>query len=261
MRLSEFKGLEGFIFFYFKNNPKEYLKEFQAGFLYMNNLNFFIEKEKKENKKGIGDKYEASQVLTNVEAKFYDYETNEYIGAADAGVTSFKFNEDGLRPIFCLSMISPEDFIVEDKEKIQDDQYKITAIMDMEEEKKKKLLEEFQGEVLVIKAKPFLDRLKESFQEQGYSFKGRKVRYDDYKLNNFERLKSFHDEGVDHLFWKDKSLSYQSEYRVLITNEFNEGPIKPNIGDLSDISFFMSVEELVNKQWKVELYATLEQID
>lgn len=58
--LSDYGGmLENMVVCLFKHNERKYLEDLRLGNIYMNNFKYFIDREKKDACKGIGDKYEA----------------------------------------------------------------------------------------------------------------------------------------------------------------------------------------------------------
>ena len=71
----------------------------------MNTLRFFKELEEKTKVKGMGDKDEASTILTELDVKFYDYETNELVYKGTAGRGSITSEEDLQKHVFCLSYL------------------------------------------------------------------------------------------------------------------------------------------------------------
>ncbi|KAB7704030.1 hypothetical protein F9802_19185 [Bacillus aerolatus] len=68
----------------------------------MNNFEYYINLEKESGKKGVGDKFEATQVFTEIGIKIYDKETDKlFLKGTSAGM-QFRMNGDEKRPVYCL---------------------------------------------------------------------------------------------------------------------------------------------------------------
>ncbi|WP_269410370.1 hypothetical protein [Lentibacillus daqui] len=147
------------------------------------------------------------------------------------------------------------EFIVEKEEKIDDYNLRIKARSLVAEERKRKLKENFQGEILLI-ANPeeFVNRFEKYIARNNMAYKAKLVKYDDFSVNNRERMDSHNKEkSLDYLFWKDDTLSFQQEYRIVITSELNRGPVKHNIGDISDLTMYLDLSELLDEGLSIEM--------
>lgn len=95
--------------------------------------------------------------------------------------------------------------------------------------------------VVVTQAKPFIDRVVGAAKDEGFGLKAGLVEYYDPSLfsGNFSE-----DEAV---FRKRKEFQHQREYRFSFdTGTSGDGPIKLNIGDISDIALLCSTSEVNN---------------
>ncbi len=261
-KLSEvpkFNKYKDWIGLFIKFSP--YTDSLIKGNLYMNNLQYYINREIETGDRGLGDKVEASvfmsglnfkvektgEALENTSANY----TIRFVGDTDLGIkleTSLDVSEtkglplegtganlklqldsDGKRPVFCLFSVTIDNMTIVD----ENEEFYI-AELDYTSEEKEKMIREFGDEMLVIDPGYFCERVEKAFLEKGYELVHRRVRYDDYSINTIERLESYRND--DFFFWKDKYFEHQNEYRFIIPNLETDEPIIINIGDISDIS-------------------------
>ncbi|GGG02146.1 hypothetical protein [Paenibacillus abyssi] len=240
-RLSEIDGNETTqlcLFLKFATE-KWHLESLQSGKLRMNNLKRFIDMEKNEGKKGMGDLLEVSNVINLLNFKLIDPDTDEVIfeGKSSRGVMTL--NHCTPKPVFCLAMVDSKMLeVIEEDDKC----YKCKVVfLDIQ---KRRFIEDFGNHVMVLPVSGFLERVIKAFDKHEYGYVYQPVLYDDFNVNHSNRLKSFEEENTDVFFWKDKSIEYQNEFRIVILNKDIEEPLVTEIGDLSDISFITTSEKL-----------------
>ncbi|PGL58489.1 hypothetical protein [Bacillus cereus] len=258
--LPKFNKYKDWIALYIKFSP--YTDSLIKGDLYMNNLQYYINREIETGDRGLGDKLEASVFMSGLNfrvektGKVPSEDTGanytiRFEGDTDLGIKletsldvpetkglplegtganlKLRFDSDAKKPAFCLFSVTIDNMtIVDENEKFY------IAELDYTSEEKEKMIREFGNEMLVIDPKYFSDRVEKAFLEKGYELVHRKIRYDDYSVNTIERLESY--KNNDFFFWKDKYFEYQNEYRFVIPNVETDEPIIVNIGDISDIS-------------------------
>ncbi|WP_153123261.1 hypothetical protein [Peribacillus tepidiphilus] len=228
-------------FLFLKFSAKEYLELLQSGKLHMKNFKTYIDWEKREGKKGIGDIYEATQVMNDLDVKLVDPETNEVVLEGTASRITVTFDQLIYKPVFCMTGINASAMKV-----INETEEYVEVILNFSEEEKKIIEQVFGDHVLVISPKQFMDIINEKFKELGYSFKAKFVRYDDFSINNKERIEIYHNLDPDLYFWKDCSIKYQREYRIVILNKDIEEPLNLDIGDISSFTTILPTYKLFN---------------
>jgi hypothetical protein len=237
-RAEEYKGrILGFLKF---GSELSHLESLRKGNIYMNNFNYFIELEKKTGKKGMGDKNEAAQVMSNMEINFYDPITNELMGTAHATSMNFRYDDYKFKPVFCLYAITAEMFeIVEETE-----EYCNTALT-FTYDQRQELLNSFGEHVLYIKPE-FTTRISNYLNENDYAYTRGMVKYRDFSVNEKERLEAYHKQDTDSFFFKDIYFKNQNEYRLVILNNNVEDKLEINIGNLEDIAFLLNSQDVLN---------------
>ncbi|MEH6945208.1 hypothetical protein [Bacillus sp. JJ722] len=215
MNLTEYTGAESaFPMFLVKFGELDHMKALQSGCLYMKNLGYFIDLEKKTGVKGRGDRLEGAYVLADLEAVISDPETGEKVRLAS--VSSMHFRTDWIRerPVFCLFTITSDMFEL-DGEKHNQMVFKLTFT----EKQKEKIEKEFGDSALFISFDPFVQQIDSVFKETGLQYKRGLVNYYDYSVNEAVRLELMKKFGhLDICFAKDQVYKYQNEYRVIIQN-------------------------------------------
>lgn len=224
------------------------LESLQKGVLYMNTLRFFKELEEKTKVKGMGDKDEASTILTELDVKFYDYETNELVYKGTAGRGSITSEEDLQKHVFCLSYL---DF--GSLEIIEEGTNFVKTIFNFSDKQKKEFVESFGKHVMVISCSDFINNISNSFKKRSIAWAADKVKYSDFKINYMDRLQDHINNRSGKYFWKDRYFENQKEYRVIVLNRDSDDPIQINIGDLTNKSFITSTEELFNNRFYFEV--------
>mgnify|MGYP001010098224 CR=1 FL=1 len=224
------------------------LESLQKGTLYMNTLKFFKELEEKTNIKGMGDKDEGSTILTELNLKFYDYETNELVYEGAASRSAITMGEDLQKHVFCMCYL---DF--GSLEIIEEGTDYVKATFSFSDEQKQDFVESFGQYVLVISCNDFLNSVKEAFKKESIDWATDKVKYSDFSINYMNRLEDYINNRNGKYFWKDKFFEKQKEYRLIVLNRDSDDPIQLDIGDLTTHSFITSTEELFNNRFYLEV--------
>ncbi|WP_232699434.1 hypothetical protein [Brevibacillus daliensis] len=236
-----------YMFVKFQNN-KDHLLSLQKGQLYMNNGRYFAELEKKSGTKGIGDKYELSQVMNKVSLSFHHSETSELLFEAEADVLSISMNAYMTKPLFCITQIDSQSLkIVKEYEESVDCQF------DFGENDIEQLVKDFGEYALIISPGPFKERLNKALIDQGLLAHQGKISYVDYKVNSVERLESYHEFDPNHFFIKDLSFSHQREYRIVLASVDSEEPFVLDIDDLTDISILIETRDLFSGNFSLKI--------
>jgi len=246
MKLSEVPKYKDNIIAFLKFT--DYIDSLQEGNLYMNNFQYYINREKETGDRGVGDKLEASQVLSKVEFKMYNQDTGELAFSGTSGSINFHFDLDVKRPVFCIFALHSDNLSIVD----ENDEYYI-AEMNFTEEEKEKMLKEFGEQMLIINPKNFIERVDKTLSGMGYNYVSGRVNYDDYSINNSKRLESYRKQDNEIFFWKDKFFENQNEYRFVITSLETDEAITVNIGDMSDIATRFNARELFNGKFQIRM--------
>lgn len=217
--------------------------------LYMNNLKRYIDIEKETGHKGMGDILEATAVINNItDTKFINNETGKEISIGEVGKMTLTLNEFIYQPVFCTAAVSSNI-----TEVIKENEEKIVVKALFTEEQKEKFPKDFGKYVLVIRAADFIKRIQDKFHEKKISYFGSLVKYDDFNINKSERFKSFAEGNIDVFLWKDNSLSYQIEHRMVILDEGVETPFTCELGSLSEFTNLMTAEEFFSEEMIISI--------
>lgn len=81
-----------------------------------------------------------------------------------------------------------------------------------------------------------MERISESFAKQDIRFVADKVKYEDFQVNQQQRLDDYNQGNPSLFFYKDNAFKHQREYRIAVINRDTDTMFLPNIGKLSDIS-------------------------
>lgn len=237
-RLSEIESCEGVRFLVKFVNP-EHLDTLLDGNLYMNTLGHFIEQEKKTKIRGQGDKYEGAHVFPVQNIKIIDPKTDQVIATAKTG--TFQERYEGVKeiPVFCFTVFTAKDFkVIEEKED------SVTFILDIDEDEKNKILENFGSEAVLLPS-DFIEIIEEDSNNQNLDFIIRSVLYDDFTVINPERKKKFEEKSSEVITWKDRFFEYQREARFAILNRPTQKPINFNMRSLREQSVVMDAEKFL----------------
>jgi hypothetical protein len=209
----------------------------------MNNLKTFIDMEKNDGKKGMGDILEVSNVINLLNFKLLNPDTDEVIleGSSSRGIMTL--NHCTSKPVFCMAIVDSKMLEVIDED---DTCYKCKVVFT--EAQQQRFIEDFGNYAMILPVSGFLERVITAFDEHNYGYVYQPVIYDDFNMNHLTRLKSFAEENTDVFFWKDKSIEYQNEFRIVILNKDIDEPLITDIGDITDISFIVTSEQLFSNE-------------
>ncbi len=211
-----------------KFNPRDRLEALRdRGYLYLKNINYYIEEEKETLIKGKGDIDEAVMFKSS-KVKIFLPDTDIQIGEAKSGVA---VNQLVLRqPIYCMTYKNiTENIVAFDYPTFQ-------ASVSFDDR-----LKEFGEYVLVIHdVGEFLKRVKEKLNKLGISFQHGVVKYRDTDHLYFDNNQV----EMNTAFNKNPFFDYQSEFRILLNNEV-EDHYTFEIGSVKDISVLLETERLI----------------
>ncbi|MFJ7663733.1 hypothetical protein ACIQXW_15280 [Lysinibacillus sp. NPDC097162] len=227
-------------YFFVKFMPKEFVDRFRKGFIHMKNLKAYVDMEKESREKGIGDKHEASLVISNTKLDFFDEETNELVFTLDTDKLSLSNNQDLMHPVFCSYIIDSDS--LEIFEETEDEvRVKIRA----REDELERILKDFGLTAVLIEAHSFLERFTVACKEQELVANASKVSYYDYSVNQKERMDIFLDKNsTKRVFVKSDYFKHQNEHRFVLLNKQIEEPMDLFIGDISDITHVLDTRKL-----------------
>ncbi|NTZ16424.1 hypothetical protein EXW96_02190 [Paenibacillus sp. JMULE4] len=129
---------------------KWHLESLQSGKLRMNNLRKFIDMEKNEGKKGMGDLLEASNVINLLNFKLVDPDTDEIIFEGKASKGIMTLNHCTTKLVFCLTMVDSKMLEVVGDD---DTSYKCKVIFS--EIQKQRFVEDFGNYVMILPVSAF----------------------------------------------------------------------------------------------------------
>ncbi|OPL10248.1 MAG: hypothetical protein AVO34_11625 [Firmicutes bacterium ML8_F2] len=175
------------------------LESLQKGTIYMNTLRFFKELEEKAKEKGMGDKNEGSIILTELNLKFYDYETKELVYEGPARRSAITMEEDLQKLVFCMSYLDFGSLNI-----IEEGMDFVKAMFSFSGEQKKNFVESFGKYVMVISCSDFINSVRATFEKENIAWVGDKVKYSDFSINYMDRLEDYMNNRSGKYFWKDK---------------------------------------------------------
>ena len=220
-----------------KFGSEENLQKLQAGQLYMKNLKYYVDLEKETEDEAVGDMYDGQMVLQDVKISMFTVDTNEFIAQFDAPAASMNLGYLEC-PVFCMFMFDYRNHV---EERLDGDN--LTVRYQFTEEQLAKM-PTFGDSVLIIKnGNEFINRVKKGLLDAGYGFTRDHVQY--YGFNNIEHLKQVQKDNSRIAFWKRDKYTYQQEYRLLV-HDFVDDFLSVDIGDISDITDLLKVEEILN---------------
>lgn len=220
-----------------KFGSEENLQKLQAGQLYMKNLKYYVDLEKETEDEDVGDMYDGQMLLQDVKISMFTVDTNEFIAQFDAPAASMNLGYLEC-PVFCMFMFDYRNHV---EERLDGDN--LTVRYQFTEEQLAKM-PTFGDSVLIIKnGNEFINRVKKGLLDAGYGFTRDHVQY--YGFNNIEHLKQVQKDNSRIAFWKRDKYSCQQEYRLLV-HDFVDDFLSVDIGDISDITDLLKVEEILN---------------
>ncbi|MFO6498579.1 hypothetical protein ACINLD_20645 [Bacillus sp. z60-11] len=219
--------------------PK-HLSDFLSGNVFFKRTGHFIEKEKKDGDKVIGDKYEGSHfrhydpkkevIAIEVDGKFMPlkvkkgFATQRYEAAQDFQLTCF------------VELKLDNDFISEDNK-----------IFKIKEDVIDGLKKDFAGRkvVLIRNEIAFFDHLDKSAKEMNLGLYHGPVKYFDPESETPLTEDEFEKNMIASFFHKRKSYQNQREYRVITDRPVKEDNIKIHINNLKDyINIFNDLSDI-----------------
>lgn len=235
------------------------IKKLQSGDIYTNNLKYFIDLERESGQVGIGDKDEATLLISNItDLKFSDLETGEDIqiekailgelgrkvclGKTDARIQVEDYTKT---PVLCLLGINKQELNVVDG----------NLVLKFDDDKINKIKKEFKGytHALIIEPASFAKRIIDTAKTKGINAEMDYIKYYNPNINQSERINDYG--SIRRAFWKKEYFKSQKEFRIAFDNIFIEhGQILINIGDISDISIMLDVETLLNKKFELKVH-------
>ncbi|MFE0624905.1 hypothetical protein ACFW1J_26150 [Priestia aryabhattai] len=250
MRLSTCNPLYKKRFWFLRfGNEKSHLESIQNGNLRYSPSKTYVDIEKRTGEKGIGDKYEAAVVVSEVNISVYHEDTDELIAQIPAEETTLTISRVSQIPVFCLYAFNGDNLEV-----IHEDEESYYVKTVFEEEDKNLLQKDFGEHVLLIVNTPlFLERVAKGMQSNGLFSSHGIVNYDDYSRNSEARWASYKKDERNSLFWKDaRYFKHQKEYRLILNTLITE-PTFYDIGSIRDITAYMTREQLFNEGFRLRI--------
>ncbi len=215
-----------------KFQNKEIIEKIQSGKMYLKNLEWFREKERQTGDMTIGDLLEGMLHISEGYMQIYDSDGKviECVPLTDSAITTSFSNAF----VFCATNIFPD----ESGHVFADNQ--------------KPVFKEFGDTALVIENKgEFIKRIYKAAKELGYEvFYGVVNYYNKDEDNANMHISLLH--GMHNIaFWKRDTYKVQQEFRIVLwKKDANKDYIEFDIGDISDISKVISIEEALRIQIK-----------
>lgn len=213
MRMSEFEECQNFKLFV-KFTSKKYVEDLLNGKIFMNNIRYFIELEKKHKLKGIGDRREAGFVTQPDKIYILATETDKVIGRATKAEIIKRYDKAQEVPIFCYTMFTAKDFVF-----LEETEKHLSFKLDIGEDSK--LFSEF-GDTAVILPSNFHELLIEAAEKHDLIARVAGVKYQSFDELDREREKLFNKGSVEMFYWKHMEFKYQREMRFVLQNTFVE---------------------------------------
>ena len=215
-----------------KFQNKEIIEKIQSGKMYLKNLEWFREKERQTGDMTIGDLLEGMLHISEGYIQIYDSDGKviECVPLTDSAITTSFSNAF----VFCATNIFPD----ENGNVFADNQ--------------KPVFKEFGDTALVIENKgEFIKRIYKAAKELGYEVFCGVVNYYNKDEDNANMLISLLDGMHNIAFWKRDTYKVQQEFRIVLwRKDANKDYIEFDIGDISDISKVISIEEALRIQIK-----------
>lgn len=215
-----------------KFQNKEIIEKIQSGKMYLKNLEWFREKERQTGDMTIGDLLEGMLHISEGYMQIYDSDGKviECVPLTDSAITTSFSNAF----VFCATNIFPD----ESGHVFADNQ--------------KPVFKEFGDTALVIENKgEFIKRIYKAAKELGYEvFYGVVNYYNKDEDNANMHISLLH--GMHNIaFWKRDTYKVQQEFRIVLwKKDANKDYIEFDIGDISDISKVINIEEALRIQIK-----------
>jgi len=223
----------------------EYENDFIQGKLYMNPLQYFMNKEKVSGVRGVGDALEASAVFVDVDLTFKNPVTDEVLMTGKAGRIDFHSNERVQSPVLCMYSVDKDVLKVE-----SEDETHINTIPFIDQADLEKLVSDFGDNMLIIDAAKFAERVMRKCTEDNINFRMEKVKYYDFSRNFTDRINAYGNlDSSDICFIKDDFFKAQNEFRVLLGSIYTDSHHVLDVGDLSDITTKFKISDFFSGQF------------
>jgi hypothetical protein len=215
---------------------KQYIDSTLDGNFYFSLSGKFIDLEKKQLDKGIGDSKEGAWSRPKKE--------NSLIMIGKPGGKMYPLNVksaafhhtfQGMRrfPILCFTYLKLENDFIQDGDKY-------TLKNDVVDN----LLEQFPDRDVIMFNPDFFTQFDEALMEKGYEFKRDLITYyDDRKESHPLEYETYEKNPFLGLFYKREFFNIQKEYRVALAG-FSDDDLIINIGDIRDYAEVWSIENL-----------------
>src|SRR5699024_9243298 len=211
MRMTEFEYAKD-VKMFVKFLDGKYLDDLLSGKLYMNNIKYFIELEKRHKNKGVGDKREAGFVIRPDKIYIMDPETDEITGRPVQAEIIRRYEHAPKVPVFCFTMFTAKDFVLYE----ENEEY-ISFKLDIGEDMQKFL--EF-GDKAVIFGPNFREKVISASQKHKVEVKMKPIEYQTNKEIDTEKESLFQQRSPEMFFWKEEEFSYQREARLILPSTF-----------------------------------------
>lgn len=214
------------------------------GGFYFCRTGYFIDLEKQQKEKGIGDSKEGSwSKYMNEDSVFVIETDNGERFPLKVKSGAFFTHYEGIRnvPMCCFTFLSLENDFYE-----ENDNWKIKhhVIESLKEQFKDR-------DALLFNPPELLERVKKFCEEKGFPMKGNIVQYYDERQEPHPvSEQDFNMNPTKSLFFKRKFFEFQKEYKIILPDIFEEDFIL-NSGDVRDITMKMDIENLKNLSLKV----------
>lgn len=218
-----------------KFGTEKNLKSLQSGTMYMKNLAYYVNQEKKDSDDVIGDQYDGVMFMQNMKVDIMDPATHDVIMSLSIPKATMDFGYMQC-PVFCM-------FRYDERNRLNETTDDGNELFGFSQEQVK-YMPEFGDSVLVIKdANEFLRRVTVAMQKDKLAFAKGDVQY--FEGNELKCFQDIKREPSHVAFWKRKKYAYQQEHRLLVGKQVEDHYIL-NIGDISDISQIMKSELMLN---------------
>lgn len=218
-----------------KFGTEKNLKSLQSGIMYMKNLAYYVNQEKKDSDDVIGDQYDGVMLMQDMKINIRNLETHDVTMSFDAPKVTMDFGYMKC-PVFCL-------FRYDERNRLNETTEDGEELLGFSQEQVK-YMSEFGDSVLVIKnPNEFIRRVTLAMKKNNLTFAKGNVQY--FEGNSLECFQDIKEESSHVAFWKRKKYAYQQEYRLLVGKQVEDHYIL-NIGDISDISQIMKSELMLN---------------
>ncbi|NTU28481.1 hypothetical protein HPX95_20340 [Bacillus tequilensis] len=221
----------------------DHVNGFLNGSVFFKNTGYFIDLEKSEKIKGIGDKYEGAlfrHLDTEKSILMIEYKGEKFVLPTKRGFMTQTNGSIRSLMLSCFTAISYslDDLYLADDLKIENEE----AIYKIKPSIIEGLAKEFEGRIPIIirDHELFFDRLNKKASIEGIDYIADVVKYFDeyskYPLTEEEAEKNIYKP----LFYKRKYFEAQKEYRIIASNPSGKDSLTIEVGDLRDCAMQLS---------------------